>query len=104
MDLAAYIAAGFVTASVYAVAALRGRRDRYVRVAMAVPLMVAAIAAPAQGVVGDWAAREVASNQPAKLAAFEGLGHTQQGAPIHVGGWYYQASGEVRYGIAIPKL
>src|SRR4051812_3268108 len=104
MYLAAFLVAGFVTASMYAVAALRGRRDRYVRVAMAVPLMVAVIAAPAQVVVGDWAAREVASNQPAKLAAFEGLGHTEKGAPIHIGGWYDEASGEVRYGIAIPKL
>jgi cytochrome d ubiquinol oxidase subunit I len=104
MYLAAFLVAGFVTASVYAVAALRGRRDRYVRVAMAVPLVVAAIAAPAQVVVGDWAAREVASNQPTKLAAFEGLGHTQDGAPIHIGGWYDEASGEVRYGVAIPRL
>ncbi|MEA2449414.1 MAG: cytochrome bd ubiquinol oxidase subunit, partial [Thermoleophilaceae bacterium] len=60
MYLAAYLVAGFVTASVYAVAWLRGRRDRYVRVAMAVPLVVAAIAAPAQVVVGDWAGRDVA--------------------------------------------
>ena len=79
MYLAAFIVAGFVTASVYAVARLRGRRDRYVRVAMAVPLVVAAITAPAQVVVGDWAAREVAENQPVKLAAFEGLGHTREG-------------------------
>jgi cytochrome bd ubiquinol oxidase subunit I len=104
MYLAAFLVAGFVTASVYAVAALRGRRDRYVRVAMAVPLMVAAITAPAQVVVGDWAAREVAEHQPTKLAAFEGLGRTQQGAPLHVGGWYDEARGEVRYGIAVPKL
>ena len=48
MYLASFLVAGFVTASVYAVARLRGRRDRYVRVAMAVPLVVAAIAAPAQ--------------------------------------------------------
>ena len=104
MYLAAFLVAGFVTASVYAVAALRGRRDRYVRVAMAVPLVVAAITAPAQVVVGDWAAREVAENQPTKLAAFEGLGHTEKGAPIHIGGWYDEATGEVRYGIAIPRL
>ena len=104
MYLAAFLVAGFVTASVYAVARLRGRRDRYVRVAMAVPLAVAAIAAPAQVVVGDWAAREVARHQPTKLAAFEGLGHTEDGAPIHVGGWYDEQSGEVRYGVAIPKL
>ena len=104
MYLAAFLVAGFVTASVYAVSALRGRRDRYVRVAMAVPLVVAAITAPAQVVVGDWAAREVAENQPTKLAAFEGLGHTEKGAPIHIGGWYDEATGEVRYGIAIPRL
>ena len=83
---------------------LRGRRDRYVRVAMAVPLVVAAIAAPAQVIVGDWAAREVAEEQPTKLAAFEGLGRTEKGAPIHIGGWYDEATGEVRYGIAIPRL
>jgi cytochrome d ubiquinol oxidase subunit I len=104
MYLAAFLVTGFVTASVYAVSALRGRRDRYVRVAMAVPLVVAAITAPAQVVVGDWAAREVAQNQPTKLAAFEGLGHTQKGAPIHIGGWYDDARGEVRYGVAIPRL
>jgi cytochrome bd ubiquinol oxidase subunit I len=104
MYLAAFLVAGFVTASVYAVAALRGRRDRYVRVAMAVPLVVAAVTAPAQVVVGDWAAREVAEHQPTKLAAFEGLSRTQAGAALHIGGWYDEASGEVRYGIEIPKL
>jgi cytochrome d ubiquinol oxidase subunit I len=104
MYLAAFLVAGFVTASVYAVAWLRGRRDRYVRVAMAVPLVVAAIAAPAQVVVGDWAAREVADNQPTKLAAFEGLGRTEQGAPLHIGGWYDEDREEVRYGIAVPRL
>jgi cytochrome bd ubiquinol oxidase subunit I len=104
MYLAGFLVAGFVTASVYAAAALRGRRDRYVRVALAVPLIMAAIVAPAQVLVGDWAAREVAKHQPTKLAAFEGLGHTEAGAPIHIGGWYDEESGEVRYGIAIPKL
>jgi cytochrome d ubiquinol oxidase subunit I len=104
MYLAAFLVAGFVTASVYAVSALRGRRDRYVRVAMAVPLVMAAVVAPAQVLVGDWAAREVAEHQPTKLAAFEGLGHTETGAPIHIGGWYDEESGEVRYGLAIPRL
>jgi cytochrome bd ubiquinol oxidase subunit I len=71
---------------------------------MAVPLVVAAVVAPAQVLVGDWAAREVAGHQPTKLAAFEGLGHTQAGAPFHLGGWYDEETGEVRYGIAIPKM
>jgi cytochrome d ubiquinol oxidase subunit I len=104
MYLAAFIVAGFVTASVYAAAWLRGRRDRYVRVALAVPLTVAAIAAPAQVVVGDWAARDVAEHQPTKLAAFEGLGQTEEGAGITLGGWYDEERNEVRYGITIPKM
>jgi cytochrome bd ubiquinol oxidase subunit I len=104
MYLAAFLVAGFVTASVYAVSALRGRRDRYVRVAMAVPLVMAAVVAPAQVLVGDWAAREVAEHQPTKLAAFEGLGRTQAGAPFHLGGWYDEETNEIRNGIAIPKM
>jgi cytochrome d ubiquinol oxidase subunit I len=54
-----------------------------------------------QVLVGDWAGREVAKHQPAKLAAFEGLPETQRGAPIHILGWY--TDDEVKYGIRIPK-
>jgi cytochrome d ubiquinol oxidase subunit I len=68
-----------------------------------VPLTVAALAAPVQLVVGDWIARTVGEQQPTKLAAFEGLGKTTKGAPIHVLGWYDADTGEVRYGIEIPK-
>jgi cytochrome bd ubiquinol oxidase subunit I len=102
MYLAAYIVAGFLTAGVYAWSWLRGRRGRYERVALVVPLTVAAFASPVQIVVGDWAARDVAREQPAKLAAFEGLHETEEGAPVHVLGWY--DGEEVRYGIELPRL
>jgi cytochrome bd ubiquinol oxidase subunit I len=102
MYLAAYIVAGFLVAAVYAVLWLRGKRGRYVRTALLVPLVVASVAAPAQVVVGDWAAREVTENQPVKLAALEGVGHTEKGAPIHIGGWY--EDGEVKGGIALPDM
>jgi cytochrome bd ubiquinol oxidase subunit I len=102
MYLAAYIVAGFLTAGVYAWGWLRGRRGRYERVALVVPLTVAAFASPVQIVVGDWAARDVAREQPAKLAAFEGLHETEEGAPVHVLGWY--DGEEVRYGIELPRL
>jgi cytochrome d ubiquinol oxidase subunit I len=101
MYLAGYIVTGFVMASAYAVARLRGSWDRYTRVACAVPLTIAALAAPVQVLVGDWAGRAVAANQPVKLAALEGLPRTQRGAPIHVLGWF--TDDQVRYGIAIPK-
>jgi cytochrome bd ubiquinol oxidase subunit I len=101
MYLAGYIVTGFVMAAAYSVGRLRGRWGRYERIALAVPLTIAALAAPVQVLVGDWAGREVAKHQPAKLAAFEGLPNTQRGAPIHVLGWY--TDDEVKYGIRIPK-
>lgn len=103
MMLAAYMVAGFLTASVYAWGWMRGRRGRRRRVALTVPLTLACLAAPAQIVVGDWAARQVAATQPVKLAAFEGLATTQAGAPIHVLGWY-GSDGRITGGIEIPRL
>jgi len=102
MYLAGYIVAGFLTASAYAWALLRGRDSRYTRTALIVPLAAAAIAAPVQVVVGDWAARDVAKAQPIKLAALEGVAKTEKGAPEHILGWYDGRG--VRYGISIPKL
>jgi cytochrome d ubiquinol oxidase subunit I len=104
MYLAAYIVVGFLIAGAYAWSWLRGRRSRYVTVALRLALTAAALAAPAQIVVGDWIARTVAEDQPTKLAAFEGLGETQRGAAIHIGGWYDEDTGEVRYGIELPRL
>jgi cytochrome d ubiquinol oxidase subunit I len=102
MYIAGYIVTGFVVAGAYAFCRLRGRWTRYERTAIAVPLTIAALAAPVQVLVGDWAARDVARTQPVKLAAMEGLGKTEQGAPIHVLGWYQD--GEVKWGIKVPKL
>jgi cytochrome bd ubiquinol oxidase subunit I len=102
MYVAAFIVAGFLTAAVYAFAWLRGRRGRYERVALVVPLTVAALAAPVQIVVGDWATRSVARDQPTKLAALEGMYETESGAPVHLGGWY--DGDEVRYGLPLPRL
>lgn len=104
MYLAGYMVAGFLTASVYAVAWLKGERSRYVRTAMIVPLAFAALAAPVQVIVGDWAGREVAKIQPVKLAAMEGLGTTTKGAPFTVGGYYSHSDNRVKGGVEIPKL
>jgi cytochrome bd ubiquinol oxidase subunit I len=102
MYLAGTIVAGFIVAAVYAAGWLRGNRERRHRVGLVVALTFAALAAPAQLLVGDWAARTVAENQPTKLAVFEGLGPTEEGAPLHVLGIY--EDGEVKYGIKFPKL
>jgi len=102
MYLAAYIVTGFLLAGAYAFGRLRGRFGRYERTALAVALAAAALASVAQVFVGDWNGREVAATQPTKLAAFEGLGRTTTGAPVHILGWY--SHGHVEYGIPLPRL
>jgi cytochrome d ubiquinol oxidase subunit I len=102
MYLAGYMVTGFLVAGVYAFGRLRGRWGRYERTAMVIPLTIAALVAPVQILVGDWAGREVAKAQPVKLAAFEGLPHTERGAPLHVLGWF--TGDQVKYGIGIPRL
>jgi cytochrome d ubiquinol oxidase subunit I len=82
MYVAGYIVCGFIVAGVYAYAWLRGWRDHYHRTALVVTLAFASLAAPVQVVIGDWAGRTVAENQPVKLAAFEGLQETTEGAPF----------------------
>jgi cytochrome bd ubiquinol oxidase subunit I len=100
MYIAGYIVSGFVLAGAYAFGRLRGRWGRYERTALAIPLTVAALTAPVQVLVGDWAARDVASTQPIKLAAIEGLQQTTRGAPEHLLGWY--DDGRIRFGLEIP--
>lgn len=102
MYLAAFMVTGFLVATAYAVGRLRGRWGRYERTAFSVPFTAAVVAAPVQVLVGDWAAREVATNQPIKLAALEGLGTTTQGAPEHILGYY--TDGHVIWGVEIPNL
>jgi cytochrome d ubiquinol oxidase subunit I len=102
MYIAGYIVTGFIVAGCYAYGRLRGRWGRYERTALAIPLTVAALAAPVQILVGDWAARDVATTQPTKLAAIEGLQQSTRGAPEHLLGWY-DGHG-VKYGIEIPHL
>jgi cytochrome d ubiquinol oxidase subunit I len=101
MYLAGFIVSSALVAGVYAVAWLKGRRDHYHRTALIVPLAILCLAAPAQVVIGDWAARTVTKEQPTKLAAMEDLQETTKGADLNLGGLYWD--GEVRGGITIPK-
>ena len=100
MILAAYVVIGFLIASVYAVGMLRGRRDRYHRLGLLIPLTVACIAAPIQFAVGDTAARAIAKDQPIKFAGMECVQQTS----THVTEYLYGrcTSSGVKGGIGIP--
>jgi cytochrome d ubiquinol oxidase subunit I len=100
MFVAAYLVVGFSVASVYAIAMLRGRRDRYHRFGLIIPLTVGAVAAPIQLGVGDWIANAVAENQPVKLAAMEGLYRTGTAVPLSLGGIY--TDDRLRWALQVP--
>jgi len=102
MILAAYMVAGFLVASIYAVGMLRGRRDRLHRLGLLIPLTIALIATPVQLFVGDTAARSVADHQPAKFAGMECIQKTGTDQTEYLGG--VCTSDGVKGAIGIPGL
>jgi cytochrome bd ubiquinol oxidase subunit I len=102
MLLAAYMVAGFLTAGVYAVGWLRGRRDRYHRLGFLIPFATAGICAPIQVVFGDSVARAIEKQQPLKFAAMELISRTHAHVTEWVGGIYFH--GKVYLGIGIPDF
>ena len=103
MLVAAYLVAGFLVASVYAVALLRGRRDRYHRLGFLIPFTIAAIATPVQMLVGDQLARWTYQHEPTKFAAIELVPRTARDVPETIFG-RLTPSGEVRGGIPLPGV
>lgn len=103
MIMAAYVVGGFMVASVYAVAMLRGRRDRYHRLGLIIPFSVAAIVMPLQMGVGDSLARWVYNNQPMKFASIELVTETSSDVPETILG-RLNDDGTVSGGIEIPGL
>nr|MDQ5807296.1 cytochrome ubiquinol oxidase subunit I [Actinomycetota bacterium] len=100
MIAAAYVATGFACAAVYAVAMLKGRRTRYERAGLGLGMTLVAFWIVPLGVGGDLAGRLLHENQPAKLAAMEGLMETEKGAGLTIGGIW--DGDENRFGIEIP--
>lgn len=100
MYLAAVMVVGFMVSAVYAGLLLRGRQGRIYRLGVLVPLLFAGIATPLQPVVGHFAGQQVASSQPIKLAALEGLNETGSRVPLELGGLYID--GELRGAVEVP--
>jgi cytochrome d ubiquinol oxidase subunit I len=102
MILAAYLVTGFAVAGVYAAGVLRGRRDRYHYTGFAIPFVTAGVLTLPQLIIGDTAARAIASDQPVKFASMEYVPHTASHVPEYVAGFY--VNGHVYGGLRIPWL
>ena len=103
MYVAAFVCAGFLVSSVYAVGMLRGRRDRYHRLGFLLPFTAAAIAIPIQMFVGDVVARAIYNDQPIKFAALELNTTTGPDKPEILLG-HLNDDGTVSGGLEIPGL
>ena len=93
----------FLVVSVSAWYVLKKRHLDFARASLRVGLTVGLIASLLQLVSGDSSAREVAKYQPAKLAAFEGLYHTTNDAPLTLVGYVDEKDQKV-VGLQWPGL
>ncbi|MCY2994779.1 MAG: cytochrome ubiquinol oxidase subunit I [Planctomycetota bacterium] len=102
--IGAFILGAFFVMSISAWYLLRNKHIEFARRSFAGALVLATISSLAQFVSGDFTAKNVAQHQPAKLAAMEGLFHTQAAAPLTLMGWPNQEQQQLKYGLAVPGL
>jgi cytochrome d ubiquinol oxidase subunit I len=100
MILAALMVTGFGIAAGHAWGLRQDAGSRLHRTGFLVAFTLAAVVAPVQIVVGDAAAQFLATNQPIKLAAIEGLYQSQRGAPLSIGG--IPVDGQMYFALQIP--
>ena len=83
----AWSTGAFLVVSVSAWYLLKKKHMEFASASLKVGLTVALIASLLQAVTGHTSAQGVGKNQPAKLAAFEGLYETTSNAPLTIVGW-----------------
>ena len=99
----AWQAGAFLVLAVAAWYALKGRHAGFVRASMRVGLAVAVAASLLSLATGDRSAKGVARNQPAKLAAFEGVYPDGEPGALTVLGWVDEENEHV-VGIRLPGM
>jgi cytochrome bd ubiquinol oxidase subunit I len=92
----AWQAGAWLMVSVGAWYLLRRRHRDFALASVKIGLGLAAVGAIFSLASGHASAQGVARNQPAKLAAFEGLWQTAPQAPLHLLGWVDEAHGRTR--------
>ncbi|PTX98716.1 cytochrome ubiquinol oxidase subunit I [Spartobacteria bacterium LR76] len=101
--LGAWMAGAFLVISISAFYLLRKRHLDFAKASMKVGLIVGTVATLLQMVSGDFTAKGVLKNQPAKFAALEGVYQTEARTPMTVIGWVDPVKETVQ-GLKIPGL
>ena len=102
--LASTLTAAFLIAGLSAYQLLRKTANAGTQHALRTAVIAAAIAIPLQIPAGDLHGLNTLKHQPAKIAAIEGIWHTEKGAPLTLFGWPNEKEQRTDYAIQIPKL
>ncbi len=102
--LASTLTAAFLIAGLSAYQLLRKTANAGTQHALRTAVIAAAIAIPLQILAGDLHGLNTLKHQPAKIAAIEGIWHTEKGAPLTLFGWPNEKEQRTDYAIQIPKL
>lgn len=102
--IGAWLSGVFLVIGVSAYYLYKKKHPEFGARALQIALPIALIALLLQLIVGDKSARGVAVNQPAKLAAFEGLFTTEKGLPLIIMGVPNLEKQQIDYGLKVPKL
>lgn len=98
-----WLAGATLLASVGAFYLLRRQHEAFARASIKIGVGLGLCAGLFQLFTGHRGAEIVATYQPAKLAAFEGLMETQTRAPMYLAGWVDEKTGKTR-GVAVPGM
>jgi cytochrome bd ubiquinol oxidase subunit I len=102
--LASTLTTSFLIAGLSAWQILRGTTNMGTHKALRTGLVAAAIAIPLQIVAGDLHGLNTLEHQPAKIAAIEGIWHTEKRAPLTLFGLPNEKEKRTDYAITVPGL
>lgn len=102
--LASALTASFLMAGVSAWQILKGTTNAGTHKALRTAVIFASIAIPLQIFMGDLHGLNTLKHQPAKIAAIEGIWHTEKSAPLTLFGLPNEKEGRTDYAVKIPKL
>ncbi len=104
MLLASALTVAFLLAGVSAWQLLRGVANGSTPKALRTGLTLGAVLIPLQIMVGDMHGLNTLKHQPQKVAAMEGVGETERGAPLLLFAWPDEKTRSNHFEIGVPKM
>ncbi|MDN3639055.1 cytochrome ubiquinol oxidase subunit I [Simiduia curdlanivorans] len=102
--LASFLTASFFVAGISAYRLLKGDTKKAPKLALKTALVLAAIVAPLQMLVGDLHGLNTLEHQPQKIAAMEGVWETEKAVPLLLFAWPDEDSRSNKFELGIPSL